>query len=197
MKITFTVLGKPEPQGSIRAFMVGGRARLTSDNAEMKPWRQQVGWEGLRVRDNDTIPFGQHVPVRVEYNFVLQPLKNKSKGRFLPSVKPDLDKLCRSCSDALTGILWLDDGQICEMVARKTYGLPPRTEITVESLAPDMFGGEVMQRNDTEVAALKQELANARAAVRRKKRRIEIDEQANAETVEGLRKALTGMEVKG
>jgi Holliday junction resolvase RusA-like endonuclease len=133
-RVSFTVLGQPQPQGSIRAFMVGGKPRLTSANAKMKPWRQQVGWDALRVREGDG-PFApHHVPVRAVYEFTLTPPAKMPKGRVWPAVKPDIDKLCRAVNDALTGILWVDDGQVCEMIATKKYGSPAKTDITVEIL---------------------------------------------------------------
>ena len=34
---------------------------------------------------------------------------------------PDVDKLARSCLDALTGVLWTDDAQVADIHARKVY----------------------------------------------------------------------------
>ena len=132
--IDFTVLGKPEPQGSIRAFMIGGKPRLTSANAKMKPWRQQVGMMALAARPTSDIWAGRHVPVRVHYIFVLDPPAKMPKGRTAPSVKPDIDKLIRACTDALTGIIYVDDGQVVECAASKQYGQPTRTVISVEKI---------------------------------------------------------------
>jgi Holliday junction resolvase RusA-like endonuclease len=130
--IIFTVLGKPEPQGSMKAFVIKGKARLTSANTKMKSWRQEVGWAALDAwRDGE--PFAaKHVPVKVDYLFVINPPPSKPKRRLAPAVKPDIDKLIRACTDALTGILYVDDGQVVECHARKIYGQPERTEITVE-----------------------------------------------------------------
>jgi Holliday junction resolvase RusA-like endonuclease len=51
-----------------------------------------------------------------------------------PVVKPDWDKIARSCSDAMTGIIYLDDAQIVEGHVKKEYGWPERTVITVTKL---------------------------------------------------------------
>ncbi len=127
----FTVLGTPQPQGSIRVFMIGGKPRLTSANPLMHSWRQEVGMAALRERPADEIYAARHIPVRAEFSFTIEPPKKK---RLFPSVKPDIDKLCRAVNDALTGVLWVDDGQVVEMVARKIYGSPAKTEISVEML---------------------------------------------------------------
>lgn len=132
--IEFTVLGTPQPQGSIKAFMVGGKARLTSDNAKMKPYRQQVGQVALAERaerDCFEVWAGRHVAVAVQYDFYFAKPKSARKARTRPAVRPDIDKLVRSTSDALTGILWPEDGAVVSVTANKWYGLPERAEIKV------------------------------------------------------------------
>jgi hypothetical protein len=54
----------------------------------------------------------------------------------MPAVKPDLDKCIRALNDALTGILWVDDGQVVGVSAKKLYGLPERTEVLLRGLDP-------------------------------------------------------------
>jgi Holliday junction resolvase RusA-like endonuclease len=39
-------------------------------------------------------------------------------------VKPDLSKLIRCTEDAMTGIVFLDDAQVAELLARKVYAAP-------------------------------------------------------------------------
>jgi Holliday junction resolvase RusA-like endonuclease len=135
--ISFTVLGRPEPQGSIKAFMVAGRPRLTSDNAKMKPYRQQVGHTALLARADigcSDIWAKRHQPVSVSYAFYFAKPKSARRDRTAPAVKPDIDKLIRSTTDAMTGILYADDGQIVVVLATKRYGLPERAEITLQRL---------------------------------------------------------------
>jgi Holliday junction resolvase RusA-like endonuclease len=47
------------------------------------------------------------------------------------SVKPDLSKLVRATEDSFTGLLYADDAQIVETIARKHYGTPERVEVYV------------------------------------------------------------------
>jgi Holliday junction resolvase RusA-like endonuclease len=55
-----------------------------------------------------------------------------------PIGKPDVDKLCRSVMDALTGIAYKDDAQVTSLTAVKiyanTYGDGGSTTIAVSSL---------------------------------------------------------------
>lgn len=150
-RLTFTVLGKVEPQGSIRAFPLKAKPgavdqrpkiRLTSTNAKVKPWRQQIGWTALEARQKagwDLL--GKEIPVRFDCVFYLEKPKSTKRKRTWPLVKPDYDKLARAATDALTGVLWLDDCQICQATIQKRYGSPNRAEFTVRTLSPDTTGG--------------------------------------------------------
>ena len=150
-QVFFIVLGKVEPQGSIRAFPLPAKPgavdqrpkiRLTSTNAKVKPWRQQIGWTAVvAAREAGFELQPQEVPIRIDFIFYLDRPKSTKKSRTWPTVKPDYDKLARAATDALTGILWVDDCQICQSTIQKRYGSPARAEFTVRTLPPDMNGG--------------------------------------------------------
>ena len=144
MELTFTVYGKPEPQGSIRAFVPKGWTRpvLTSTNKKLKGWRNAVAmtareqiYEGAVMNGARWVIADAGVPVGVEFTFFLLKPRSAKKNRSCPAVKPDLDKLMRAACDAMTGIVYLDDAQVCEATVRKCYGTPERTEIRVWLLA--------------------------------------------------------------
>ncbi len=132
----FTVLGKPQPQGSSRMVPTPGGPRITSDNPKLHGWRKQLGWAAKDAQRSRALGFyaQEGVPVRVEFVFYLAAPVKMPKGRRGPTTKPDIDKLCRAGCDALTGILWNDDGQVIELTARKVYAAQPRTDVTVEIL---------------------------------------------------------------
>lgn len=127
--VTFTVFGKPVPQGSTRAFFVKklGRAVITTDNTRLKPWRQQISDTALSLNAE---MFHRETPVEVTMNFYFQRPKSAGKRRGM-TVKPDIDKICRSLLDGVTGILIEDDSQVVEMHARKHYGGPERVVVEV------------------------------------------------------------------
>jgi Holliday junction resolvase RusA-like endonuclease len=127
----------------MRGFVLPGkggakpRAILTSDNTKMKPYRQQVGWAALRACSEagiDGLFAEKHVAVGVEMKFFFAKPPSVSKKRIHLVVKPDVDKISRCCSDAMTGIVWADDAQIIQLSASKQYGIPERTEIVVTNL---------------------------------------------------------------
>lgn len=53
-------------------------------------------------------------------------------GEIRPTTKPDIDNLVKGIKDGLSKVLWHDDNQIIELVARKWYSDNPRAEVTVE-----------------------------------------------------------------
>lgn len=120
--IAISVRGKPTPQGSHKAFVVGGRARITDSNKNLRAWRDLVAACAQSVAPDELL----EGPIRVEIEFLLA--RPKSLPKKIPDwwhvKKPDVDKLTRAILDALTGIVFRDDSQVVEVVARKSYGTP-------------------------------------------------------------------------
>lgn len=146
--ISFFVNGVPIPQGSMRAFSVGGKARMKSDNKRTNPWRADVGAVAARVMDGAPPLTG---PVRVRVVFALpRPASVPKDRRGMPSVEPDLDKLGRAILDALTGVVYRDDGQVVQLLTGKHYvgdsaleheASVPGAAITCEALPCSHDGG--------------------------------------------------------
>lgn len=128
----FTVYVHPQPQGSAKAFVHGRRAIITSDNAKLKPYRNEVTAVVLRACEDAlaVTPLApKHVPVALSLNFFFSRLPSIPRKRAEVVVKPDIDKLVRATLDALTGVLFADDAQVVHLEARKHYGSPERVEI--------------------------------------------------------------------
>jgi Holliday junction resolvase RusA-like endonuclease len=143
--ITFTVIGVSEPQGSSSAHIPKGWTRpiVTSANKDLKFWRQAIAnTAAVEMALSRAQPFAAG-PVALDVTFYLpRPKKFLSKkwGPVpVPHVsKPDTDKLLRGCKDALTRVVWHDDSQVTDVVARKRYcaaGEMPRAVITVTAVA--------------------------------------------------------------
>lgn len=69
-------------------------------------------------------------PIRLFVEFAFAPPKSirKRDHGWLPHTKrPDVDKCFRMLSDALTGIVWFDDSQICYSVVNKVYAWDGRS----------------------------------------------------------------------
>ena len=140
--LTFTVYGEAQPQGSAKAFVPKGWSRpiITSDNAQLKSWRQLVAeaanraLAALTVKDRHYLVDG----VRLSIAFYLPRPKSLPKRATAHTKKPDVDKLVRAICDALSNIVFRDDSQVCELVTAKHYALegePARVDIRVEATA--------------------------------------------------------------
>jgi Holliday junction resolvase RusA-like endonuclease len=60
-----------------------------------------------------------------------------------PAKKPDADKLARQLLDAITGVIYADDGQVVSLLCEKHYAegdQPPRTEVEVSVLLQQTVG---------------------------------------------------------
>ena len=125
----FHVLGlTPAPQGSKRH--VGG-GRMIESSAKVKPWREAVRLEALSTGlAISAEPIYLHLLFRFRRPKGHYSAKGELKASAPPTVvtRPDLDKLCRSTLDGLTGVLFADDSQVAFLVASKEYTLPGELE---------------------------------------------------------------------
>lgn len=149
-ELRFTAIGVAQPKGSTKAFLPKGWTRpiVTSDNTKNKGWQSIVAdaaSQALQLPENR----GKHFagPIEMAVCFYLpRPktlLTKKLAARDVPHVKkPDVDKLARSCADALKGVVWNDDSQVTDLIARKRYVAVDgfaRAEITVREV-PETTG---------------------------------------------------------
>lgn len=139
---SFVVFGKAEPGGSKRA---GKRKDNTlfvrDDNPKAKGWQQEIGIVAgtlMGARDPYEGPLFLNVTfyqARPKWHIGAHGVK-KSAPKF-PTGRPDTTKLVRPLEDALTGIVWKDDAQVCIQRAEKRWcatGEEPRAEIRVSVL---------------------------------------------------------------
>jgi Holliday junction resolvase RusA-like endonuclease len=70
-----------------------------------------------RMKAMGKVPFSG--ALKVDIGFFLR--RPKSVKRAMPTTKSDLDNYFKLASDALNGIVWDDDSQIVELIARKAY----------------------------------------------------------------------------
>lgn len=140
-EIAFNVNCTPAPQGSMKAFVVAGRARITSDNKNTMPYRHIVARVAAMEMSRLDLPMpliAAHQPVRIVVTWTLEKPPSAPKRRLWPAYKPDGDKLLRSTLDALKGILWADDDQVCDFHCVKRYGSPSGVWIYAESIEDEL-----------------------------------------------------------
>ncbi len=120
--IHFNIEGiRPAPQGSKRHV---GRGIMVEQSTNLKPWREAVRQQALKA--GAPMALG---PVFLELAFrFARPKSHFNAKNLLKSTapkhvitKPDIDKIQRSTLDALTGVLFKDDSQVCRVITIKSY----------------------------------------------------------------------------
>lgn len=116
-ELYFTAFGTPRPQGSKR-YLGNGRFVEASD---VKPWRKSIAnaVNFAFEASGDDKAFTEPVVVYATF-FIPRPSTVK---RLLPSVPPDLDKLCRALGDGMSvdSKALTDDSLIVKWVVSKVY----------------------------------------------------------------------------
>jgi crossover junction endodeoxyribonuclease RusA len=109
---------------------VGG-GRMVESSAKVRPWREAVRSEALAT---GLAISAEPIYLHLLFRFRRPKGHWNAKGELkasapqTPTTRPDLDKLCRSTLDALTGVLFHDDSQVAFLVASKEYCLPGELE---------------------------------------------------------------------
>ena len=137
MEINFVVPGQPVPQG---------RPRWTSkpfphmyDPPASAKYKRKVKKFASKIAPDELLKGELYVEVLI-YKETLSSFSKKKKAaaeaRILrPITKPDADNYAKGILDAVKGVLWEDDGQVVDLVARKYYSEIPRVEISVKEIS--------------------------------------------------------------
>lgn len=146
--IKIRIDGTPKAVQSFRFAQVGGFTR------KYQP-QQTVDWKNyIRIVARQQLPDGfkpiEDMPLSVAVVFVFAPPKSlrraeklhiEAGGLIWKFTRPDLaDNLKKGVFDALTGIVWKDDGMIAQDHGSKFYGSHEYTEITVKRLEQPIGG---------------------------------------------------------
>jgi Holliday junction resolvase RusA-like endonuclease len=130
-----TIWVEGEPVAKARPRMTRGghvytpHKTIDAENAIRKAWQEEGGRE---IRG----------PVSISCWFYLETPKSWSKarkalaedGEILPEKVPDIDNLLKTVLDALNGLAFPDDKEVCRISAIKKYSEKPGTLIRVRAL---------------------------------------------------------------
>lgn len=147
-RVEFTVLGRPQPAGSKRAFVIRRKntgklgVAVSDDATKSRPWKDSVAAAAHEYL-NGRPPLTGPLLLEVDF-YVARPAGHFGTGRNagvvrpaaprFPAVRPDATKLVRALEDALTGLVWRDDAQVVIQTVRKRYGHPERAEVLVQEI---------------------------------------------------------------
>lgn len=128
--IDITIPGAPVAKGRGRATTKGrvytpAATRKAEDTLSGRAMALLAGVEGLPLSG----------PLCLVATFTsVQPKswsRNKREANTAPTSKPDVDNLLKLATDALNGIVWIDDSQIITITCSKVYGDAPSTRLVV------------------------------------------------------------------
>ncbi|MFL6864063.1 MAG: RusA family crossover junction endodeoxyribonuclease [Allosphingosinicella sp.] len=112
--------------------------RFTDSDAEAG--KEHIAWHARKAWGNRR-PLTGPVVVRVVCIFAVptswpEALRRAAaEARVMHVADPDLDQLVKQVKDALKGIAYVDDNQVCGYPnSAKRYGSPERTDVTIEAL---------------------------------------------------------------
>lgn len=137
--VEVTVLGEPVPHGVGRNPKIGDRYvphRQAKHRGDiMDAYSRQSPPRGTLNPDEGVELHLRFYIARPKYHYGTGRNAGTVKDRFLsarPTGRPDLTNLQKLAEDALTGMAWKDDDQVCAVDARKEFTEgPPRTEIRI------------------------------------------------------------------
>lgn len=132
--VTFHVDGVPTPKGSMTRMPNGAMLPGSSKGQRIKQsmWRADVRHAAREAMGEDGLFTGA---LRVSIDCTLPYPRSstpKYKLGWMPAIKqPDIDKLARGVLDHLTGIVWVDDSQVCWLMVNKSYAWDDRPGATI------------------------------------------------------------------
>jgi len=133
-ELEFTVPGEPVPWQRPDNRKGGGRM----DTPRNKAVKQHIALEATKaMRGKNELLDG---PLKLSVAFFYSWPKSYSHKRrmqpcaFAKDTKPDLSNLVKLVEDALNGIVWIDDGQVCEygLVSKRFINGEPYTQVKIE-----------------------------------------------------------------
>lgn len=150
VSLHFFVPGVARPQGSKRLGFhktkTGETRSFVLDNNDkaLESWRGAVAQAARAARAAQPLIEGA-VFLELEFTF-LRPKGHFGTGGNATTLKrsapayhvqrPDIDKLKRAVMDALSGVVWRDDSQVCQGSQRKVWGDCAGVRVEVLELPP-------------------------------------------------------------
>jgi Holliday junction resolvase RusA-like endonuclease len=136
--IEFEISGDPVPKGRPLFSIIGKGANA---HVHVRTPPETVNAEAV-IRSLAR-PYRPRKPLAgallVSTVFVLTPPQRfpDDRSRIWPHVRPDDDNLRKLVLDALNGMFWFDDAQICGGTSVKIYGTPARTIVRIRPLTTE------------------------------------------------------------
>jgi len=133
--LTFEIPGDVQAQQRPK-FSRFGKGVSVRDPKESKDYKSFVRLVASQVAPETLITEEIRLSIDVYRKIPKSYSKKKHQqavdGVLRPTTKPDIDNLAKGIKDGLSKVIWHDDSQVTELVARKWYSDNPRAEVTIE-----------------------------------------------------------------
>jgi Holliday junction resolvase RusA-like endonuclease len=136
-RITFEIDGDVQAQQRPK-FSRFGKGVSVRDPQESKDYKSFVRLVASEHALDELItdPIVLHIDVYRKMPKAIMNSKKKYQqvldGALRPTTKPDIDNLVKGIKDGLSKVIWHDDSQVIELVARKFYSDKPKAVVTIE-----------------------------------------------------------------
>lgn len=138
MSVKFVVYGEPRGKQRPRMCYVNGKTIVYTPKPT-KEYEKKIKKCYKAISNNF---FDKNVPVEVNIKAFFPILKNVSgklkikflSGKILPTKPPDLDNTAKIVCDALNGVAFFDDSQVCRLIVEKCYSLIPKIVVELKEM---------------------------------------------------------------
>lgn len=138
MTATFTITGVPKAKGRPKFARMGNYVR-TYTPKDTIVYENLVKLEYERQCEDMYFDDSPLRAMLIAYFPIPKSISKRKREEMNAGVikhdkKPDCDNLAKSILDALNGIAFNDDSQICVLTVHKLYSDEPRVDVTIETL---------------------------------------------------------------
>lgn len=139
LAIHFTVPGEPRGKGRPRFTKRGGFLSTYTDAMTVR-YEATIAAAGAQAMGGME-PLHTPISLRIEAfmgvpkSWGRKARQEAMEGLVVPG-KPDLDNIAKAVMDALNGVLYADDKQVCALRISKRYSLEPQIEIYAHEVLP-------------------------------------------------------------
>ena len=138
MEVSFEVPGQPRGKERPRWTMVSNTAIVYTP-------RNTRGYEDMiktyyKINNFRSFKKGEALEVSAIAYYKIPTSAKKGhkilmlKGEMLPTKKPDIDNIMKIVLDALNGVAYYDDSQVCRVNFMKMYSENPRLKILIRNI---------------------------------------------------------------
>ena len=132
MKVKFEVLGVPRSKQRPRVCNFRGR-KFSYTPKTTKDYENLIKSSYLAVSQKF---WSKNLPVKMDI-IAFFPIPKQLK-KLLPTSSPDLDNVAKSVCDALNGVAYFDDSQICKLSIHKYYAKVPKIIVILGDLGDNL-----------------------------------------------------------